>query len=90
LPHRVGPSPSSQRPPAASFDPPIVRSELPAGNIATTVRRGPYELLSQSHRALIHWISESGLTPAGPRWEVYGHWHEDPEQLETDISYLVA
>ncbi len=26
---------------------------------------------------------------AGPSWEVYGHWHEDPAQLKTDIYYLL-
>jgi hypothetical protein len=24
-----------------------------------------------------------------PSWEIYGHWREDPSELETEVYYLV-
>ncbi len=26
---------------------------------------------------------------AGPRWEIYGDWHEDVSELETEVFYLL-
>jgi len=26
---------------------------------------------------------------AGPNWEIYGHWTDDPAQLRTDVFYLL-
>ncbi|HYN72301.1 MAG TPA: GyrI-like domain-containing protein [Nakamurella sp.] len=74
----------------ARFDPPIIHSQLPAGLVARTAHRGPYQLLGQSHDRLFGWVRERGLQPAGPRWEVYGHWHEDADMLETEIAYLLT
>lgn len=67
----------------------IVRSALPAGRVATTVHRGPYGGLGAAHEAVLHWCAGQGLAVAGPRWEVYGHWHEDPARLETDVFWLL-
>jgi len=40
--------------------------------------------------AVLRWCAEHGLDPAGPRWEIYGHWHDDdPAQLETEVYYLL-
>lgn len=74
----------------ATFDPPIIGSMLPAGRVATTVHRGTYDLLGESHDRLASWAREQGLELAGPRWEIYGHWHEDPRQLETEVTYLLV
>jgi hypothetical protein len=30
-----------------------------------------------------------GLTRAGPRWEISGHWREDPSQLESEVYWLL-
>ena len=74
----------------AAFGPPIIRSQLPAGRVATTVHRGPYQLLGESHDRLLAWVGDRDLPLGGPRWEIYGHWHEDPDMLETEISYLLG
>ncbi|HWK18991.1 MAG TPA: hypothetical protein VNR66_16210 [Solirubrobacteraceae bacterium] len=34
--------------------------------------------------------AELELPLAGPRWEIYGHWREDPDELETEVQYLLA
>jgi effector-binding domain-containing protein len=34
-------------------------------------------------------VEAEGLELAGPRWEIYGHWREDPSELETEIYYLL-
>lgn len=68
----------------------VVESTLPAGQAAMTVHRGPYGGLGAAHRATIEWCTAEGLALAGPRWEVYGHHHDDPAELETEVYYLLA
>jgi effector-binding domain-containing protein len=68
---------------------PVVRSSLPAGTVAMTVHRGPYQDLGLAHDAVLAWCAGHGIALAGPRWEVYGHWHEDPALLETEVFYLL-
>jgi len=62
----------------------------PAGLVATTVYFGPYDRMGPAHEAIHRWARESGHRLAGPSWEVYGHWSDDPAKLRTDIFYLVA
>jgi effector-binding domain-containing protein len=68
----------------------VVPSTLPAGRAATTVHRGPYVGLGDAHRAVTDWCAAQGLELAGTRWEVYGHHHDDPAQLETEVFWLLA
>jgi hypothetical protein len=28
-------------------------------------------------------------TLAGPNWEIYGDWNDQPDQLRTDVFYLL-
>jgi effector-binding domain-containing protein len=65
-------------------------SALPAGLAAVTTHRGPYGELGAAHRAVAEWCAAKGRDLTGERWEVYGDWHEDPSQLETQIFYGVA
>jgi effector-binding domain-containing protein len=76
---------------AAPFAPsgPVICSALPAGPVATAVHRGPYEQLAATHAAVRAWCAAQGRALAGPRWEVYGDWREDPAELETTVSYLI-
>ena len=40
---------------------------------------------------MVHrFAAERGLELAGPRWEIYGHWREDPAEVETEVYYLLA
>jgi hypothetical protein len=79
-------------PAEAPADPPrrIVASALPGGTVATTKLRGGYDGLPAAHQAVRDWCAAEGHRLAGPRWEVYGHWHDDPERVETDIAWLLA
>jgi effector-binding domain-containing protein len=65
-------------------------SSTPAGTIATTVYLGPYDQMSPAHNAIHQWVRENGRKLAGPSWEVYGHWSDDPAKLRTEIFYLLA
>jgi effector-binding domain-containing protein len=69
---------------------PAARSALPAGEVAATVHTGDYAGLGAAHRAVIEWCAAHGLTPTGPRWEVYGHWSADPAASTTEVFYLLA
>jgi effector-binding domain-containing protein len=71
------------------LDSPVVRSSLPAGQAAMTVHRGPYGELGRAHEAVVRWCAASGLELAGPRWEIYCDWREDPADLETEVYYLL-
>jgi effector-binding domain-containing protein len=65
-------------------------SSTPAGTAATTVYLGPYDQMKPAHEAIHQWARANGYTLAGPSWEVYGGWSDDPARLRTDIFYLVA
>jgi effector-binding domain-containing protein len=62
--------------------------ELPFGEVATTTHQGAYTGLSAAHDAVLAWCRAHSRAPAGPRWEVYGHWTEG-ESPRTDIYYLL-
>jgi hypothetical protein len=38
---------------------------------------------------VVRWCAEQGRPLAGPRWEIYGDWREDPAELETEVYYLL-
>ena len=71
----------------------VVSSALPAGLVATTVHFGPYNRLHEAHEAIRQWCADHGYTPAGPNWEIYGHWTDewntDPTKIRTDVYYLL-
>ena len=68
----------------------VVASELPGGEVATAVHRGDYARLGATHDAVREFAVAHGRELAGPRWEIYGHWREDPSELETEIFWLAA
>ena len=76
---------------SGSFEPHgrVVPSQLPGGDVVTAVHRGDYAELGRTHEAVGEFIAAHGLVRVGPSWEIYGHWREDPSELETEIYYLV-
>jgi effector-binding domain-containing protein len=76
---------------AGSFEPHghVVPSQLPGGDVVTAVHHGDYAELGRTHDAVGDFISAHGLARVGPSWEIYGHWREDPSDLETEVYYLV-
>jgi effector-binding domain-containing protein len=67
----------------------VVCSQTPAGLVATTAHFGPYHLLGNAYDAIDKWCVANGHAKAGPSWEVYGHWTDDPTQLRTDVFWLL-
>src|SRR5262249_25213950 len=67
----------------------VIASELPAGEVATATHIGDYADLGLTHRAVLDYMADHGLEMAGPRWEIYGHWREDPREVETEIYWLI-
>lgn len=65
-------------------------STTPSGLAVHTAYFGPYLGMSEGHNAIHKWCKERGKTLAGPSWEVYGHWNDDPSKLRTDIYYSVV
>ena len=61
----------------------------PAGEVASTVHRGPYAGLKAGHDAIRAWMAANGREDGGWSWEVYGDWNDDPSKLETEILYLL-
>jgi len=76
---------------ARSFEPHgrVLPSQMPGGEVATAVHRGHYAEMGRTHQAVTDFIAAKGLVRIGPSWEIYGHWREDPSELETEIYYLV-
>src|SRR5262245_13197613 len=75
---------------AASFVPigNVRPVDLPVGEVATTRHRGAYSELGMAHDAVVAWCKAQSRAPAGPRWEVYGHW-SDTEPPCVDVYYLL-
>ena len=67
----------------------VTPSALPAGRVATTVHRGAYDGLGAAHEAVHAWCATHGHSLTRTRWEVYGDLREDPQELETEIAYLL-
>jgi effector-binding domain-containing protein len=67
----------------------VVNSATPRGIVATTAHFGPYSELGLAHQAVRAWCKTKGYELAGPFWEVYGDWSEDPTKLRTDVFYLL-
>ena len=72
-----------------SSDGHVVASATPSGLVATTIHMGPYQKLGDAHRAIVKWCVDHRVEVAGPNWEIYGHWNDDPVQLRTDVFYLL-
>ena len=70
--------------------PPLVAAQTPSGVAAHVTHWGDYSGLGAAHAAVTSWCRETGKTLAGPSWEVYGHWSDDPSKLRTDIFYLLG
>ena len=67
----------------------VVASALPGGEVATAIHRGDYAGLGGTHDAVREFATANRRELAGPRWEIYGHWREDPGELETEIFWLL-
>ena len=67
----------------------VMPLETPHGVAAMTTHRGEYGRLGEANAAILSWCRANGRAIAGPSWEVYGHWHNDPAQLQTDVYYLL-
>jgi effector-binding domain-containing protein len=71
----------------------VVLSATPAGDVASTTHFGSYGGLGAAHEAIHQWCDANDRQPAGPSWEIYGHWlpewNDDPSQIRTDVYYLL-
>ena len=56
---------------------------------AMIVHRGPYDGLDTAHRAVREWCQVNGHGLTGTRWEIYGDWKDKPEELETEVYYVL-
>lgn len=63
--------------------------QTPRGVAAMTTHVGDYGRLGEANAAILAWCRANNRVPAGPSWEVYGHWHADPAQLRTEVYYLM-
>ena len=68
----------------------VVCSETPAGTIATTTHVGPYDRARRcAQLPSADGAATKGEPIAGPFWEIYGDWDDDPTKLETEVCYLL-
>ena len=67
----------------------VICSATPSGTVAAVIHIGPYEKLFEAHSAVRKWCRENNHPIAGPNWEIYDHWNDDPNQLRTDVFYLL-
>ena len=62
----------------------------PSGRAAHTIHIGPYDTLPAAFDAIRDWAAREDVRLGDTGWEVYGDWTEDPNQLVTDVYYLLA
>ena len=67
----------------------IQHAVTPGGDVAMTVHQGPYSGLGGAHEAVIRWCRAHGRPHANVWWEIYGDWHEDVAQLQTEVLYAL-
>jgi effector-binding domain-containing protein len=68
----------------------VVHATLPTGEAATATHWGDYSRLGETHAAVVAWCRDHGRTITGTRWEVYGHWTDDPASVRTDVFYQLT
>jgi effector-binding domain-containing protein len=75
----------------SSFSPngAILYSELPVGEVATATHWGDYARLGETHQAVIDWCQANNRKRTGTRWEIYGHWYDDPAKIRTEVFWLL-
>ncbi len=64
-------------------------TETPAGEAAHTTHWGEYSAIPRAHDAVFAWCIANERALAGPSWEVYGHWSDDPAGRRTDVYHLL-
>ena len=69
---------------------PVRRTATPSGDVATVAHYGEYSEMAPAYEALERWCESNGRRPAGPSWEVYGDWADDPAERRTDIYFLLG
>jgi effector-binding domain-containing protein len=80
-------------PPLSDSEPGEVgSSELPAGEVATIVHRGPYDTLGESYQRLETWVSEQGRSLDSGPWESYvdDPTEVDASEVRTEICWLLG
>jgi effector-binding domain-containing protein len=69
----------------------VYGTEIPGGTIASTIHRGSYDDIAPAYAAVIVWIDEHGLEPAGSPREYYLNDLETtkPDDLLTEIAFPI-
>ena len=67
----------------------VVAAETPGGEVAHAVYFGPYNQMRPAHDAARACAHDAGREITGASWEVYGDWTENPDNLRTDIFWLL-
>ena len=71
---------------------PVKLGTLPGGRVLTTEHRGKLDKLSTAYLALQIFMTEKGLEPNGPPWEIYltdPVWEPDESQWRTIVRWPV-
>jgi effector-binding domain-containing protein len=68
----------------------VLYRETPGGRAASITHHGPYDRIGETHAALVAWVAGHGLRLTGVRWEVYGEWSDNPEDLRVEVFHQVA
>jgi len=63
----------------------IGASSLPAGEVAATTHKGPFDGLEATYDALAAWIAEGGRVAGAGPWEVY---LSDPQRVPDPLDWL--
>jgi effector-binding domain-containing protein len=62
-------------------------TETPSGRFISAVHVGPIDRLHEAYDTIHAAVQSDGYKLAGPYWEFYGHWAENPGEFETTVYY---
>ena len=67
----------------------LVRRKIRIEKYAYYKHVGPYKLISEIYPMMEHELNGQGIHHSLPMLEVYGHWQEDENKLETELIWNV-
>ncbi|HVY50639.1 MAG TPA: GyrI-like domain-containing protein [Devosia sp.] len=67
----------------------LICTRTPGGRTVSIRHIGRIEGLHVAYSAIHAHVRIHGLPLAGPYWEYYGHWSDDPDRFETTVSFAL-
>jgi effector-binding domain-containing protein len=62
----------------------------PSGRFISVIHLGPVDQIAAAYDAIVSYCHAEGPKLAGPYWEFYGHWTDEPDKFETTVYWSLV